>query len=107
MASTVTIAGFRLSSIYRPRSIGIDASERYSEMVNGHRGGGAHLGIDTEPGLVSFKYFGHYPVTEVLEDRTPFPEVRWQIAPRAAGAGNPQHRLDKAPIIGTAAPRVA
>jgi hypothetical protein len=43
------------------------------------------------------------PVSIPLEDGVPRPEQRWQIAPRAAGSRDPQHRLDKAPVILTAA----
>src|SRR6266699_257245 len=38
-----------------------------------------------------------------LEDGVPRTEQRRQIAPWAAGSRDPQHRLDKAPVILTAA----
>jgi hypothetical protein len=47
------------------------------------------------------------PSSETLEDRIPIPESRGQVAPRRAGAGDPQHRFEKAPIILAGAAGVA
>src|ERR1700704_2167154 len=52
-----------------------------------------------------FENIGFYPVSIPLEDAVPRTEQRRQIAPRAAGSRDPQHRLDKAPVILTAATR--
>src|SRR5712692_7183399 len=46
------------------------------------------------------------PVSIPLEDRVPGAEQRRQIAPRAARSRDPQHRLDKAPVVLAAATRV-
>src|SRR5437660_1380743 len=53
--------------------------------------------------MTPFESIGFYPVSIPLEDGVPGAEQRRQIAPRAAGSRDPQHRLDKAPVILTAA----
>ena len=50
-----------------------------------------------------FENIGFDPVSIALEDGVPRTEQRRQVAPRAAGSRDPQHRLDKAPVILTAA----
>ena len=48
-----------------------------------------------------------HPVAVALEHRVPASERRRQIAPRAAGPNDPQHRLDKAPIVAPTPARIA
>jgi len=50
-----------------------------------------------------FENIGFHPVPKPLEDRVPAAELGGKIAPRAAGSRDPQHRLDKPPVILTAA----
>ena len=42
------------------------------------------------------------PATEATKDRVPASELPVQITPGAAGAGDPEHRFEKAPVVGTA-----
>ncbi len=46
------------------------------------------------------------PVAEAPERRAPVPEMRRQVAPWAARADNPEHRLDEAAVVAAAAPGV-
>src|SRR5713226_2174883 len=63
-----------------------------------------HLGVDLQGHIEkTFENIGFYPVSIPFEDGVPRAEQRRQIAPRAAGSRDPQHRLDKAPVILTAA----
>ena len=54
----------------------------------------------------AFENIGLHPVPEPLEHRVPVPEHLGQVPPRAAGARDPQHRLEEPPRIPTSAPRV-
>src|SRR5215207_1902876 len=47
-----------------------------------------------------------HPIAEADEDAVPVPERTRQIAPWTARADNPQHRLDKKPVVLAAAPRI-
>ena len=52
---------------------------------------------------------GSHPVAEALERRVPLAEQRRQVPPRAASAAsaaNPQHRLDKQPVVTAGSARV-
>src|SRR3954451_21745408 len=42
---------------------------------------------------------GLRPAIEPIEDRLPWPEFFWQIAPGHAGTAPPQHGLDKVSVI--------
>ena len=44
-----------------------------------------------------------HPVPEPLEHRVPSPEHLGQVPPRAAGARDPQHRLEEKPRVSTSA----
>jgi hypothetical protein len=44
-----------------------------------------------------------HPVSKPFEDGVPGAELGWKVAPRAAGSRDPQHRLDKATVVLTAA----
>ena len=48
-----------------------------------------------------------HPVSEPLEHRVPVAEPLGQIAPRRAGARDPQHRLDKPAGIAARSARIA
>src|SRR4029077_12903713 len=45
------------------------------------------------------KHVSFHPVPEADVDRVPLAERRRQIPPGAAGARDPQHRLDEQPVI--------
>src|SRR3978361_1678675 len=47
------------------------------------------------------------PPSEALEHRVPVAEGRRQIAPRRAGAGNPEYSLDKVSVVRAGSPWVA
>ena len=46
---------------------------------------------------------GLAPVAEAAKRRAPVPEMGRKVTPWTAGADNPEHRLDKAPVIAAAA----
>jgi hypothetical protein len=50
-----------------------------------------------------FENIGFYPVSIPLEDAVPGAKLDWKVAPRTAGSRDPQHRLDKPPVILAAA----
>ena len=54
-----------------------------------------------------FEDIGLHPVAEAREHGVPVAERRRQIAPWAARARDPQHRLDKKPVVLAAAPGFA
>ena len=70
-------------------------------IIANSRSGSSGQGIEN-----AFENIGLHPMPEPFEYRVPVPEIRRQVAPRSAGAGNPQHRLKKQPRIATRAPRV-
>ena len=47
------------------------------------------------------------PSSEAAEHRVPVSELRVEIAPWRAGAGDPQHGLDEQPVVCPAASRIA
>jgi len=61
---------------------------------------------DGASSLVSTKDIGFDPIAVSLEHRVPLAEAGRQIAPRSAGPDNPQHRLDKPPVVSPAPPGV-
>ena len=53
-----------------------------------------------------FEHIASHPVAIPLEEGVPAAKRARQIAPRAAGPRDPQHRFDKAAVIRAAAPGV-
>src|SRR4051812_2860743 len=51
----------------------------------------------------AFTDVGLHPIAKAREDAVPVPERTRQIAPRAAGAHNPQHGFDKQAVVLAAA----
>jgi len=58
-----------------------------------------HVGIIRNGSENPFENIAVHPMAEPLEDRVPVPEILGQVAPRSAGARNPQHRLQKQPTV--------
>lgn len=47
------------------------------------------------------------PAAEALEYRVPVAEGGWQITPRRAGAGNPEHGFNKQAVVYAGSPGIA
>ena len=52
------------------------------------------------------EHAGFDPIAVTFEHRVPFAKEDWQVAPRRPRSDNPQHRLDKQPVVFAAAPGV-
>ena len=73
-------------------------------------------GVDEDLAKASFSakrrkhpmpHTGARPARKALVRAVPRAELKRQVTPRTAGAGNPQHRLDELAVVRPAAPRVA
>jgi hypothetical protein len=53
------------------------------------------VGFTGQSAKNAFENIGFNPITEPLEYRVPFPELRWKIAPGAVCSGDPQNRFQK------------
>lgn len=58
-------------------------------------------------GKDAMPYASPRPTGKALIDTVPRTELPGKIAPRASGAGNPQHRLDEQPVVGCGPARIA
>ena len=88
------------SSLFRALAVPVDLDNR---CVN-H--GVFHVGIVGDGVEYPFENIGFNPMPEPLEHCVPRPELRRQVAPRAAGPRDPQNGFEEQPPISSRSPRI-